>query len=96
MEDWEYLMHALMNGGSCAVKCPAVRASLTAAGLMEPARGFSGNSWSNYGMAKAMTLTKKGQRRAREVLAQDSTPYNRRMDRRAKNMALAKVKRTRH
>lgn len=72
--DYQYLMWAYHSGGAFNVDCPVARASLKATGLMVPARlrqSYGGNV-EVFGMA----LTKKGQRRAQEIVEQMAADYS--------------------
>lgn len=66
-EDHTYLIMALRLG-ICNVTCPQARASLVKLGYMSPSK-IKHNGYSGY-IAFAMALTKKGQRRAEEILKQ--------------------------
>lgn len=66
-EDHTYLIMALRSGIS-NVKCPQARASLVKLGYMSYAKTKHNGHYGYIGYA--MALTKKGQRRAEEILKQ--------------------------
>lgn len=96
MDDWRYLTWALAEGGACIVGCPAVRAGLMKSGLMVPVPGGGIRTSRLFHKTNVMALTKKGQRRAVELRDQTSNHYDIKRAKRAINMALAKIKRSRH
>lgn len=78
VEDWVYLVSALNAGGAVVVSCPAARASLGSAGLMQPATKVRGQ----WGRPEPfmMALTKAGKLRAEQLIRQQATrPFLRHM-----------------
>lgn len=77
-EDWMYLVAALNAGSTVVVSCPAARASLHRAGLMEPAQKVRGR----WGRPEPfmMALTKNGKLRAEQLSREQATrPFLRHM-----------------